>query len=500
MKKKFIFLISAFACLMTANAQETIVEPGPVGTLNTAVDNAAAGATLVLRRGAPYLTSGVVSITKAITIKAETGTGPRPIIIFSPSSGAASIDQIFNATANFKLDGVHVTNRDQLGGITQRLIRTSADNIRITVNNCLFDDSGQTAFRTDGKNNKIYMTNTIASRLGVPSNPDNGRLIDDRGVLVDSIWIENCLIYNVTSRIIRDGGEVINYFRFVNNTVYNVGQRGFEVGRVKQFIFLNNIVGNGQFLGRRQSVLASRNEADQAVLRIDSIPNKGSGPWTIGYNNFYREPEMVAATPAKQSDGDTVVQAAYFDVDALAAIKAGNWEKTNIEEVVKFTNKPKFPVNFIEIHHTGTIANALPWDHTGIPTNTVYSALNAAVPRYSVSHDFGYPKGQTSYVAGTDGKPLGCNLFASTTSSAKDLFDENGIIFYPNPVKSSIFIQGLEQIVQIQLFDIKGALVQSVMPGNAYTELSVGQLPPGAYILSVIDAKGNISGRKIMKD
>ena len=506
MKKYLLSLGFAIAaCIATLHGQEEVIlEPGAPGVLNQAIANAAnRGKIFVLRRGFPYLLSGEIENAGFdLHIKAEPGTGPRPLLLFSPPPGGTSPDQLFSVRGNLILEGLHLTNVDLLGGYQERMIRTRNDNVRVTVRDCLMDDSGQTAFRLDARGNRVYAFNSIFSRMGRPNNIDNGRVVDDRGNPVDTIWIENCAIYNVTSRVIRDGGERIKFAYFNRNTTMNVAQRGFEWGPVDEFIFTNNIVVNGGFLGRRFSVDPARHQTDRHVINVDSTTN-GIRKWIIRNNNFFVTSDMIAATPARRSDGDTVEQQPYFNAVVNAAIEAGGWRATNIEERIQFTNPPKLPIDFINKHQGGNGSNAEPWDHSGIPTNPIYSALGSRVPRYSVSHDFGYSVRDRSYTAGIEGQPLGSSLFAfRDVTSVKDLFVENDILYFPNPVQNILYIQNLkaETLAGIQVFNIQGQMVTSLRINNDNVILDTSNWRAGMYLLTVVDQHGNVSTRKFVKN
>ncbi len=500
--KRFLLSISFLAALFLlplSAQQEVIVEPGPAGTLNQAVNNPAnQGKTLVLRRGVPYLLTGEINFSAApLHIKAEPGAGPRPLVVFSPAGGGAAPDQVIRANNHLTLEGLHLTNRDLLGGLTERIIRTSAANVRVRVNDCLIDDSGQTAFRLDGVNNKIYATNSIFSRMGLPSNPDNGRVVDDRGNLVDTIWIENCLIYNVTSRVIRDGGQRINVGIFNQNTVAGIGQRGFEWGEIEQMYFTNNIIIDAGFFGRRFSVSPARQDTVRHV--INAIPI-GNPNWVVRHNNFFRTAGALAATPFTQASGDTVEQQPNFHPAVLASIQAGGWANTNIEEVLQFTNPAPVPVDFITKHHAGQVSQALPWDHAGLQPNNLYSQLGNMTPRYSTFHDYGYRTDTESYTAGTEGQPLGANLFNFITS-AKDLFIDNNILFFPNPVRDVLWVQNLdaENLAGVRVFDMQGRPVRSWRLNEDYLMIDTSNWSKGTYILSVTDQQGRTSSRKFVK-
>ncbi len=499
-----LLLTVAIFSSSTLHAQEEIiVEPGAAGVLNQAITNVDnQGKVFVLRRGFPYLVTGEIGNSGfKLHIKAEDGDGPRPIIIFSPAAGGAAVDQIFRPRADLTLEGLHLTNRDLLGGITERIVRASADNVVLKMDDCLVDDSGQAAFRLDGKDNKVYITNSIFSRIGVPSNPDNGRIVDDRGNPIDTLWIENSLIYSVTSRVIRDGGSGINYLKINQNTVANVGQRGFPIGEVTEFIFTNNIVANGVFLGRRFSLTPSRNDSTRTVIEA-TLPGAGNEKWTISHNNFFRDAALISATPAQQSDGDTIVQASNFGADVQLVIDSSGLAATNIEEELLFSSSVPVPLDFITKHHAEDGANALPWDHAGLTPNPLYSAIGSMVPRYDQSHDYGYSAKSQSYTAGTEGQPLGTNIFGFTdASSLNDIFVENNILYFPNPATDQLYIQQLDaaKISFVRIFDLQGKLLQAVKVDNDNLILPVSQFNTGIYILTITDQKGNSSARKFVK-
>jgi Secretion system C-terminal sorting domain len=503
MKKHLLTFAGLMLIAYFGFSQTLTVNPGPSGTLNQAIAQNPTVKTFILKRGFPYLLSGELSLTASITIKAEEGTGNRPIILYAPPSGAPAIDQLIRTSANLRLEGLHLTNRDNLGGISQRMIRTTADNIRVQTHDCAFDDSGQTVFRLDSKGTKIYVTNCIASRLGQPNNPDNGRFIDDRGSLVDSVVIDNSAMYNITSRIYRDGGEVVNYMQITNSTFMNVMQRGFEIGRVKQFRFLNNICADLQINGRDSSAIRANNEPSSlaAWIRIDSSGTGGEN-WTIGYSNFFYTPEQTRyyTFPFKNRGGDTVMVAPFFNPNAARAIAAGGWRNTIISEVLDFKNAPIFPRGIIDTFNFGSTARALPWNMRGLTPDPVYSQLPAGTARYATFHDFNYSCDKKSSTASITGGRLGAQLTGACFVSVSDLFDEYGVLFYPNPATDRLVIQGVENIVQVQLFGQNGQLLRSLQPNNTWLELPLNGLPSGLYFVALTDTKGRISARQVVKN
>lgn len=85
---------------------------------------------------------------------------------------------------------------------------------------------------------------------------------------------------------------------------------------------------------------------------------------------------------------------------------------------------------------------------------------------------------------------VGRNYFIGVQeNSAQDV-----IAVYPNPASTTIHITGLDRGASIALYDLTGRKVMQ----TAFTqELSVGQLSPGLYLLSVTNEEGMVFNKKI---
>src|SRR5690606_22995322 len=139
------------------------------------------------------------------------------------------------------------------------------------------------------------------------NDPNNGRFLDNRGHPIDSLWITNSIIYDVTSRIYRHGSDAayLHHAKIDQNTFFGSGQWGFTFSPADELIFTNNIVANPVFLGY---------EGEQRfAITIDTFRE---GDYVdISYNNFFTHPDFDAALPAVSANtGDTIrsVNGAYF--------------------------------------------------------------------------------------------------------------------------------------------------------------------------------------------
>ena len=495
---------------------ELIVESTGVGSLNEAIfgDTTATGEranpdrVYVLRRGTPYLLSGSIRWSDFdIHIKAEDGPGSRPLLIHAPSEGGESIAQLFRLDngANLTIEGVHINVRNILKGFSERGIRVSGDFSRVVVDDCVIEEAGQSGFRLNADSIKVFVTNSIFNRIGEPEDPNNGRLFDNRGHPLDTLLLENCIVYDVSSRYYRNGGSnpfIINGI-FNQNTFWGSGQTAFTFGSVENLTFTNNIAANSIFLAK---------PADGAryVIELDTF-SQGETNVVISNNNFFTDQEILDATPAVNIVGDSVFafQDSLFDVYASLAIAATGSEATNITEDLAFVDEPPFPTQFLTTGSMDTlqddgIEGAGEWDFSDLTANSVFSGLGAEpYDRYDTFHDFSYPSSAASFTAGTEGQPIGADLTGFTTS-VTDLFVENNILYYPNPAREVLYIANLNDLPvrNLVIFNLSGQALQRIVnpANNSILEVNLSNLTSGMYILTLVDERGNVSSRKFVKE
>lgn len=462
----FVFLICAFLfAASTTFGQRLVNVPQGVGSLDNAIlgDTTANGARVdtntvyVLERGGYYLTTGTIENRFPLTVVAAEGTGARPVVQPSVGEGGTSANS-FDPRANITLRGLKITNKDNGGGVDLRIMRIRADGIRIVIDSCHLDVSGQSALRFDSKKTKVYFTNSIVSNIGATSDPNNGRAFDDRGNDIDTLVIMNSTFYNLTSTVLRDGGGWIKYFQFNHNTIVNTGQRGLDVGEAVTVKFTNNLFINPGVLGNSPWA----EPPFRVVLLVDSLLSDTvdgihvTQSVLISHNNIYSD----AAINVAQGDSATMIP--NFNATAQAYIDAAGTGNTITSESVGFTNGPAVPTDVVTTFYADP-NNTPPYDVAGEP------------------FEFSYPNTAASYTGGSDGKPLGAiNWFGMLVdvrgyeSPAPDNYE----LFanYPNPFNPSTHIKYSipnESHVVLTIYNIVGqkiaTLVDQIQEGGTYT-------------------------------
>lgn len=405
MRQRWIVLISVLAiqqfmlCTsLFAQPRKVRVPPG-FGTLNEAIRNDTLpngqrrdpNTVYVLKRGGVYVLSGTLLATDFdLNIEAEEGAGPRPFIIMGFLTGAAQVEESIKIFSNLNMKSVFMTNINEFNTYIARMIAVDAPNARLNFYDCLFDGSGQTFIRLNSGGAKIYMRNCTVSRMGRPSNPDNGRVIDDRGNTIDSLVVENNTWYNVTSRIVRDGGGEINYVRMNQNTFVNVGQRLAAIGPVNQFIFTNNLVVNPRFIG---------NSPTSTLVSLE-FQEFGSSPLIVlDYNNIFYSQDVLDVWDEISSQQTTPIVPPPF----VAPVNQHYMNNAIgiINEQITFQSGPASPIEILRVSNLGTGSTVPDWDWTGaIPVNPWQLNANAY-------HHFGYSNTSVSFTGSSTNEPLG---------------------------------------------------------------------------------------------
>jgi hypothetical protein len=369
------------------------------GTLNDAVDGDTTSTgerndlntVYRLERDGIYLLNGAIENNFPLTVVAADGEGARPRLIPGVPTGGSS-DRPFRPRSDITLRGLYLTNLDELGGRNTRIIRLSADSIRVVIDDCHLDQDNQSGFRIDGDWMRIYITNSIVSNIGLTLDPNNGRGIDDRGNPIDTLVIENSTWYNLSSTLLRDGGGgIINYVDINHNTFVNVGQQGLELGEVGEALVTNNLFIDPIYLGLGPG--DERAEGFTLVVYGDSTG--ATGTLNVRNNNFYRDPALEAAR------NDSVGTPALYNSVADSLIELSNTGSTNISESVTFTNGPASPLAVVTQYYT---------DQTTTPAHDISNE----------PFDFAYASTHASFTASTGGQPLGALTWHGMTINASD--------------------------------------------------------------------------------
>ncbi|HLE55832.1 MAG TPA: T9SS type A sorting domain-containing protein [Rhodothermia bacterium] len=473
-------LLGQAECSTEDGQRICVVEQG-LGTLNLAIDGDTTGTgervdentIYQLASGGTYLLTGSIENRFPLTIMAEPGATERPRLIPAVDEGGESA-RPFRPRDDLYLNGIYVTGEDELGGFPLRILRVSADSVRIVLENVHLDRDGQSAFRLDNADARIFINNSIVSNIGVTGDPNNGRVIDDRGNSIDTLMVTNSTFYNITSRTLRDDGGPNNFVYFRHNTFMNHGQMVVTFGQTSSAHFVNNVVVNGGFYG------ATPTNPGYIQVSVDSV-SEGEQSVVIANNVFYLDPAITDAQP----DSASVVP--WFNATADAFIAANGHGDSNFEEEIAFTNGPDEP------SATVTAFYALDPDPPALDNGLTGDRTD---PEVDVDpFDFSYSDATIAYTASTHGQPLGdlgyFELVPTTNEADPGVPQSFRLIGnYPNPFNPSTTVAfELDDAAEVGLtiFDAMGREVMSIQPemmaaGESSILLRADNLASGLYM------------------
>jgi hypothetical protein len=492
-----LLILVAFAVNSNAQYREVHVPPLIVGALNVAIEGDTTDRTddtwYVLENGtesapAIYVLSATIQNRVILNIKAEGPGDRRPIIIPELQSGGVSF-RPFRARDDLTLVGLYVTGKTTGGTFNpdQRIIRVSADGARITLDNCWLDYDSQSGLRLDNTLISVFARNSIISNIGTTLSLDNGRFIDARGNLVDTVWVENTRIYNITSRIFRNGGGGATVYSYWNhNTLINSGQDGVTIDQVGTAIFTNNLIINGSYFGQDTVIsdgsigyFLELDPIDSLLIR-EGITEQNI---VINNNNYYLDPAIASLYPGTNSV-DGRMPTTFLDSLGQAAVDAAGTGSTIINEDVGIIDGPVSQIALT----TAVLDTSL----SG-PDYPPVDNPDPTPPAYEFN--LMYSQSSASFTGGVGDYPLG-NLTQWADAGIVGVDDEVGFQFpsqfelmnnYPNPFNPSTVIR----FHIAQETDVKLTVINSL--GQQVATLTNEHYPAGIHSVTwnAVDDNGS---------
>lgn len=424
-----------------------------------------------------------------LRLRAAAGTGKRPII--RPFAGTA---RCFLPAGDLTLEELYINAVDAGGTLKQNSVRTAGANIRITIKGCQLDRDLQSVLRVESANTKWYITRSVLSNLGLMAD-NNGRAWDDRGQNVDSVVIEDNIIYNLTGRLMRDGGGILNYFRFNHNTVVNIFDRILAMGEVQKAYVTNNLFINTAFMGT-DSVTTWGSQITCLRLRADTV---GGTPQIVRvhHNNFHMTPAMLAGYTGTTGPRGPVAPHGVYDSLTTFFMRINGDSASNTRQAVTLNAGPRDEVGPMQDYWN----NAVP---IGSKRN-LYAGPDSGRGSWDstqVPWDFRYTSSSPLYTAGDDGKPLGAVfIYGITVDVPRPPETPQGFALaqnFPNPFNPSTVVEYTlpeRMEVTLRVYSLLGqevaVLAQGVQDAGVHQiRFHAAGLPSGTYFCTLRAASG----------
>lgn len=542
-----LFLFTPFVSFGQGGAHDFIVEP-PTTTL-TFLNNAIVGDTLptgvrndplreyVLRRGKQYLVNAVIANRGyKLVVKAETGSGPRPIIYLYPTSTTQlPPGQFVNMGGDLTIKNIALTgyfepgDTANLSGLQGGLINTSAVNLSLVIDSCNLSNTNGNHVRTDNAPKLVSITNSVFSNMGYlgRSNLGAGKAIDVRAGSVDSLIVVNNTFINSQDRIIRHYGSsapikvlVFDHNTIVNSMAYHavlsLGKLGYKS------TITNNLLVDAFALGNdtdfvRQAEFADSGEKDPyggaKMNWVISSPNDTT-VWSVK-NNYY------TVSDAGQ---------AFYDKYKTAGVTGEGAPLTwHINKKIGADSAKAFTKTTIALNKTPRLmTEMLNWYRT--PADQGGAGKSKNTGNFKITYDFDrrvlgyffdtldckYPTTHAAYTAG-NGFPVGdLNWYPTRKADwlkATDVESETETVpatfalqqNYPNPFNPATVISysiQKDSKVKLEVFDVLGRKIATLVnanqvPGKYNVEFDASKLSSGVYIYT-LTSQNQISSKKMM--
>jgi hypothetical protein len=524
MKLKFtLFYLFAFCLGMSSFSQtEKVLDPGTDFLNNLIVGDTASNGdrvptVYVLKRDAEYLVSGPFENHGwKLHIKAEEGTGKRPIIRAYQDQNGDIPWTMIGLFGDVEFESIFVDG--QPSNLDQKPVSWSivsfAEGADVTYEDCIFVNVGQGAVGIWNAANEVTINNCKFYNLGNMAYSDfgAGRVIDCRSSEVNKLELTNNTFVNSVDRILRHRGGsgvlkdvLVDHNTIVNNAAYH----GFiELGNVGDKVQItNNLIVDAMGLGVDQSDATRLTELDAhgekdgsgnpLMVWVGSIPNETTA-YTISKNIYTVSTKLQTFyTSVGVDEGPDQILTAHIK-SKLGSSASDAWVKKD------FT-LPEIPEAMTEFYAwyyspEGGNKQKVTTSEVNYDIKSYDYWLNDLNCQYSVTDgDF----------IGTDNVPVGDpNWESSVVTSAKDLASKQiDMVNYPNPFSTQTTLQfKLDQasVVSVDIFDISGKPVRKTdfgrySAGNNSIVINKGNLGTGMYLLR-LNTEGKSGFIKIIVD
>jgi Secretion system C-terminal sorting domain len=544
-----LFFIIFLLCLpINSFAQELIIEPffstfqymNDVIDADTTSTGERAHSVYVLRRDSIYLINGIIrnDSSWAINIKAEDGSGGKPVIFFANVPGGTTnpgnfIQNSGDVWLKDLIIETYIESEPDQKGNMNNMIQTAATGTNITIDGCIFLNVDGQFVRTNSSAATVRLTNCIFADMGYEgsSNFGAGKGVDLRAGACDSLIIQQCTFVNVQDRIVRHLNSTgqLNHFIFDHNTIVNsmayhgmlsLGWVGSDV-KITNNLFVDPFAAMADTDYTRQLEFIT-NETDpfgnnrMTWVFTDTAGNAVNTAYTISHNYyaisdsgqaFYNR--WVSGNPPFPSQYSSLPEGpalTYYINSKLGADSVNTFTKDNN---IKLTNTPYLMTKLMDWYRTPiALGGAGKTKQTGTFTEDV-DMDRRTYTYFQDTLDCSYLNSLPAYTGSTEGYPVGdLNWFPSFLSV--ETLDNTPANFellqnYPNPFNPSTKITFKLQesgMTRLSVYNLLGekveTLVNEELPvGTHQVVFDASKFSSGVYFYK-LEAGNHTSVKKMM--
>lgn len=476
---KFTFLFLCLFGAMQLSAQRVVNIPSdPTGVVDIYEpimgDTTATGervdnnTTYTLDNLGTYIVIDRIENTKewALQIEAVDLASPIKPFITRVAADDGSYPKVFYPRGDMTLRNLHLVTGDREAGVENDWgqIRIFGDSTTIYVEDCIIekDRGGFLQLRANGVKATV---NRCIFRNGGNRKilQGNGRGIDSRNFVWDTLIVKNSVIHNIIDRVFRSQGGTAphGHIEFDRNTIFNVGGRHgcFQLRWVNSAKITNNIMINPMMLGTTPAFTDEQIQPDNEAHKIITLDTlTAETQLTIANNNIIWTQDVIDAWAAH----DTVSAPANLSMlvkQAMGADTTGAF----------FTDS--LGLNNVPINMTQYVV-----DLYADPTSTnMFDHIVEDSLLVGTDRDFGnlfnfenfdpcYDQTSASATGATDGGPVGFSVGCEGLANSRPEINENlGLTVAPNPFAGFTkvsFSLDFNSATTLTVYDLSGRMVQ----------------------------------------
>jgi hypothetical protein len=343
---------------------------------------------------------------------------PAVLQMITRPDGSAN-GKILTGYGDIYFKNIYVIGSDDHGVQTYyQPIEIESNDLHCVFDGCYFERSNYAITAWNGKNNDIKFTN--CKWLNLVERPITQQWTG-RGISCwadqDSVIVENCTFQNVGFSAVQIEGGSAKYFRFVHNTLINVGRSIHSTSGNwwRDAYFANNLLINTFFDGEgwgdySLQAQPSRTTFFTGLMAISHLPDS-YGP-DLGRRIVFAKTAAFLAQTFKKEWADTVRTQPYFNsvTDSFfTTFNVSNGGSMYAKDTTWLTKMPSF-TNY-DTSNYGNMIKFIEDIRAGIsPAPSFMQNLYVSgsdtfwtAPQWPIVQNFAY----TDNLTGTDGLPLG---------------------------------------------------------------------------------------------
>ena len=250
-----ILLFVTFVAMTTVNAQDVLIVPPGIGTLNTAINTYGGDRIYQLEAGKFYqIDAEIENNDYHLQIIGEEPTnGGAPAQLQTNALDGVPFDKMFNAIGDFTLKNVYIINADFSGNIPSRFLLVNKAEATVVIDNCvLYPVTGSICVGVMQPNISVYFTNNIAINHGHQLSPNDGHFFSSsstpEGEGMNALVVENNTFVACGTTMYEAGftGRTDKLIKWDHNTwVMQKSQFDWQAWE-ETWIFTNNILFDAQ--------------------------------------------------------------------------------------------------------------------------------------------------------------------------------------------------------------------------------------------------------------